>query len=108
MVKFDKKPYGHNSTFDPLINKAKQRPFLFFGLPFITVMVVGSFGLAQLTQTKYDHRDRRHTAVAKEEALGMDKSRRKLSLQEEYFRLQAKTEDEWDQVRIHRPQQKKP
>ncbi|OBZ88937.1 Cytochrome c oxidase assembly protein COX16, mitochondrial [Choanephora cucurbitarum] len=108
MVKFDKRPYGQRSTFDPLISKAKQRPFLFFGLPFVSVMVVGSFGLAQLTQTKYDHRDRRHTVVAKEEALGMDKSRRKLSLQEEYFRLQAKTEDEWEQVRIGRPQEKKP
>ncbi|KAI9320234.1 cytochrome c oxidase assembly protein COX16, partial [Dichotomocladium elegans] len=76
---------------------------LLFGLPFIAIIVGGSFGLAQITQTRYDHRDLRHRKVAKEEELGMDKNRRKLSLQEEYWRLQAKTEEDWDQVRIQRP-----
>ncbi|CAM0140484.1 Flavin-linked sulfhydryl oxidase of the mitochondrial IMS [Umbelopsis sp. WA50703] len=69
-------------------------------------MVGASFGLAQLTQTRYDHRDMRHRKVAKEEALGMEKNRRQFSLQEEYWRLQAKEEeddDEWQQVRIERP-----
>lgn len=71
-------------------------------------MVGASFGLAQLTQTRYDHRDRHHRKVyiiiffslhlayfqimltpmiqvAKEEALGMEKNRRQFSLQEEYW-----------------------
>ncbi|KAI9281981.1 cytochrome c oxidase assembly protein COX16-domain-containing protein [Sporodiniella umbellata] len=112
MVKFESKPYGQTSSFDALASQAKKKPFLFFGLPFLTIMVAGSFGLSQLTQTKFDHRDRKHKKVsldpyekhvAKEEALGMDKNRRKLSLQEEYFRLQAQTEEEWEQVRIARP-----
>ncbi|KAI9471018.1 MAG: cytochrome c oxidase assembly protein cox-16 [Benjaminiella poitrasii] len=103
MVKFQNKPYYDQGVFSPLVSKAKQKPFLYFGLPFLTIMVAGSFGLSQLTQTKFDHRDRRHTQVKKEEALGMDRNRRKLSLQEEYFRLQAKTDDEWEQVRITRP-----
>ncbi|CAO3628770.1 unnamed protein product [Mucor hiemalis] len=85
MGTFQNKPYGQKSAFEPLAAQAKKKPFLFFGLPFLGIMVIGSFGLAQLTQTKFDHRDRRHTKVAKEEALGMDKNRRKLSLQEEYF-----------------------
>jgi cytochrome c oxidase assembly protein subunit 16 len=63
MVTFHSKPYGQKSAFGPLAAQAKKKPFLFFGLPFLTVMVVGSFGLSQLTQTKYDHRDRRHTKV---------------------------------------------
>ncbi|KAG1441074.1 hypothetical protein G6F56_011642 [Rhizopus delemar] len=103
MVRFESKPYAQSSSFDALAAQAKKKPFLYFGLPFLTIMVAGSFGLSQLTQTKFDHRDRKHTKVAKEEALGMDKNRRKLSLQEEYFRLQAKTDDEWEQVRITRP-----
>ncbi|GAA5797686.1 hypothetical protein HPULCUR_003078 [Helicostylum pulchrum] len=112
MGTFSNKPYGQKSALGPLAAQAKKRPFLVFGLPFLAIMVAGSFGLSQLTQTKFDHRDRRHTKVfqyaiyipvAKEEALGMDKNRRKLSLQEEYFRLQAQTDDEWEQVRITRP-----
>ncbi|KAI8643209.1 cytochrome c oxidase assembly protein COX16-domain-containing protein [Parasitella parasitica] len=103
MGTFQNKPYGQQNVFSPLAAQAKKKPFLFFGLPFLAIMVAGSFGLAELTQTKFDHRDRRHTKVAKEEALGMDKNRRKLSLQEEYFRLQADADDEWEQVRIQRP-----
>ncbi|CAO3689120.1 unnamed protein product [Umbelopsis ramanniana] len=68
-------------------------------------MVGASFGLSQLTQTRYDHRDRHHRKVAKEEALGMEKNRRQFSLQEEYWRLQAKDDedDDWEQVRVERP-----
>lgn len=63
MVKFENRPYGQSSSFDALASQAKKKPFLFFGLPFLTIMVAGSFGLSQLTQTKFDHRDRRHTKV---------------------------------------------
>ncbi|CAO3674180.1 unnamed protein product [Rhizopus microsporus] len=86
MVKFESKPYGQTSAFDALATQAKKRPFLYFGLPFLTIM---------------------HRKVEKEEALGMDKNRRTLSLQEEYFRLQSKTDDEWEQVRITRPSEYK-
>ncbi|KAI8889212.1 hypothetical protein K501DRAFT_148165, partial [Backusella circina FSU 941] len=103
MVTFQSKPYGQKSAMGPLISQAKKKPFIFFGLPFLVIMVGGSFGLAQLTQTKFDHRDRKQRKLGREEALGMDKNRRKLSLQEEYFRLQAQTDDEWEQVRINRP-----
>ncbi|KAL7314677.1 Cytochrome oxidase assembly [Mucor circinelloides] len=63
MVTFQSKPYGQQSAFSPLAAQAKKKPFLYFGLPFLAIMVAGSFGLAQLTQTKFDHRDRRHTKV---------------------------------------------
>lgn len=63
MVTFQSKPYGQKSALGPLAAQAKKKPFLFFGLPFLTIMVAGSFGLSQLTQTKFDHRDRRHTKV---------------------------------------------
>lgn len=63
MGTFQNKPYGQKSAFEPLAAQAKKKPFLYFGLPFLAIMVAGSFGLAQLTQTKFDHRDRRHTKV---------------------------------------------
>ncbi|KAL1929614.1 hypothetical protein VTP01DRAFT_1752 [Rhizomucor pusillus] len=103
MPTFQSKPYNKNSSFDVLAAKVKRRPLLLFGLPFVTIIVAGSFGLAQLTQTRYDHRDMKVKQVAKEESLGMAKNRRKLSIQEEYWRLQAKTDEDWEQVRIERP-----
>ncbi|ORY97442.1 cytochrome c oxidase assembly protein COX16-domain-containing protein [Syncephalastrum racemosum] len=103
MPTFQSKPYGKQSAFQPLANKVKRYPFALFGFPFIAIIVGASFGLSQITQTRYDHRDQRHQKVAKEEALGLDAKRRKLSLQEEYWRLQAKTDDDWEQVRIDRP-----
>lgn len=63
MVRFESKPYAQSSSFDALAAQAKKKPFLYFGLPFLTIMVAGSFGLSQLTQTKFDHRDRKHTKV---------------------------------------------
>ncbi|KAI8099203.1 cytochrome c oxidase assembly protein COX16-domain-containing protein [Halteromyces radiatus] len=104
MPTFSSKPFQHRpNQVSSAVQKIKKHPFVLFGLPFIAVIVGGSFGLAQLTQTRYDHRDLRHRKVAKEEALGMDKNRRPLSIQEEYFRLQAKTEEDWEQVRVKRP-----
>ncbi|KAJ8660883.1 hypothetical protein O0I10_003527 [Lichtheimia ornata] len=103
MPTFQSKPYRQSQALNPLVSKVKKHPFILFGLPFIGIIVGGSFALSQITQTRFDHRDMRHTKVAKEEALGMDKNRRKLSLQEEYWRLQSKTEEEWEQVRIERP-----
>ncbi|CAO3635727.1 unnamed protein product [Cunninghamella echinulata] len=93
MPTFQSKPFNKQAL--PIVQKVKKHPFALFGLPFIAIMVGASFGLAQLTQTKMK--------VEKEEALGLDKNRRSLSIQEEYWRLQAKTEDEWEQVRIDRP-----
>lgn len=66
MGTFQNKPYGQQNAFSPLAAQAKKRPFIYFGLPFLGIMVAGSFGLAQLTQTKFDHRDRRHIKVCLE------------------------------------------
>ncbi|CAO3636773.1 unnamed protein product [Cunninghamella blakesleeana] len=61
MPTFQSKPFNKQAS--PLVQKVKRHPFVLFGLPFIAIMVGASFGLAQLTQTKYDHRDLRHRKV---------------------------------------------
>lgn len=48
-------------------------------------MVVASFGLSKLTQTRYDLRDEKVHAVTREEELGMKTGRRKFDVREEYF-----------------------
>ncbi|KAI8622723.1 cytochrome c oxidase assembly protein COX16-domain-containing protein [Chytriomyces sp. MP71] len=81
----------------------QQRQFFFFGLPFLVTMVGSTFMLGQLTQTKYDLHDKKVMAqVSKEEELKLDANRKKLNLQEEYFKL-AENERDWDMVRVPRP-----
>lgn len=69
----------------PLTSSLRRHPFTYFGLPFILVLVTSSFALSGFTQTRYDLRDQRVTAVTKEEELGMKKGRRKWDVREEYY-----------------------
>lgn len=63
----------------------RKHPFALFGLPFIATIVAASWGLSNLTQTRYDLRDEKVHAVSKEEELHMKKDRRKFDVREEYF-----------------------
>jgi cytochrome c oxidase assembly protein subunit 16 len=65
--------------------RISRRPFLYFGVPFVMLMVVGSLALSELTKTRYQLHDQHKKVLDKEEELMMDKNKRKLSLQEEYF-----------------------
>ncbi|GAA5944011.1 hypothetical protein JCM10213_008970 [Rhodosporidiobolus nylandii] len=83
----------------------RRRPFLLFGAPFLTVLVLSSFALSSFTQTRYDYRDQKVQAVSKEEELGMRKDRRKVDVREEYYRLQATGElapSDWENKRVAR------
>lgn len=63
----------------------KRYPFLAFGAPFILTLVGASFMLSNLTQTRYDLKDEKVSAVTKEQELGMKKDRRKFDVREEYY-----------------------
>ncbi|KAJ7484074.1 cytochrome c oxidase assembly protein COX16-domain-containing protein [Mycena galericulata] len=80
----------------------KKQPLL-FGVPFILLMVATSYGLAAVTQTKYDLRDQRVKQVTKEQELKLEHNRKKFDIREEYFRLSAQPEEEWDMKRVPRP-----
>lgn len=51
--------------------KAASNPFLFFGLPFISLMVLSSFLLTPATALRYENHDRRTREVSTNEALSM-------------------------------------
>lgn len=74
-----------NAIFKALIPQVRKRPFLFFGLPFLSILVGGSFALSSLTQTRYDYNSTRVKSLSKEEELGMRKDRRRVDVREEYF-----------------------
>ncbi|CAG8550688.1 9002_t:CDS:2 [Funneliformis caledonium] len=89
----------------PIYRTIKRNPFLLFGLPLIISVVGGSFVLSQLTQTRYDLYENKTKKIEREEKLQMNKDRRSVSIQEEYWRLQAnqKELDNWEIKRVERP-----
>ncbi|KAF2097300.1 cytochrome c oxidase-like protein [Rhizodiscina lignyota] len=80
----------------------QRHPFLLFGLPFITIMVAGSFVLTPATALRYEKYDRKVKQMSKEEAMGLGKDRRKVDMREEYYKLAAKDLDDWEQRRVKR------
>ncbi|WOO78834.1 Cytochrome c oxidase assembly protein COX16, mitochondrial [Vanrija pseudolonga] len=72
-----------------LMSTVRRHPFMFFGLPFLSIVVVSSFALKTFTQTRYDLNDQKVQAVSKEDELGMSKERKKVDIREEYYRLNA-------------------
>ncbi|KAF9409774.1 Cytochrome oxidase assembly [Podila epigama] len=99
---FANKSYGVATPADRFAQATKKRPVLYFGLPFLLTVVAGSFALSELTATKYNVHDNRTKAMSKEEGLKLNKNRRKLDLQEEYWRLQAQDvdDDDWEIKRV--------
>lgn len=53
-------------------------------------MVAGSFFLTPATAIRYERHDRRVRQMSKEEELGIGNDRRKVNINEEYYRLAAK------------------
>ncbi|KAI9222052.1 cytochrome c oxidase assembly protein COX16-domain-containing protein [Blastocladiella britannica] len=85
----------------------KRRPFLFFGLPMVGILVGGSFALSHLTQTKVEYNSTKVIKMSQEDKLELEgKKRRSFDLREEYFRLHSGTSpdklalDDWDMVPI--------
>jgi len=80
-----------------------KRPFLLFGLPFMSVIVAGSFVLTPATAIRYEKHDRRVRQMTRDEELGVrGKNGRKVNIKDEYYRLAAKDLDDWEQKRVKR------
>jgi cytochrome c oxidase assembly protein subunit 16 len=62
-----------------------KHPFLLFGLPFIATIVAGSFWLTPATALRYEKYDRKIKRLSQDEAMGLDKDRRRIDLNEEYY-----------------------
>ncbi|KAK4938855.1 Cytochrome oxidase assembly [Elasticomyces elasticus] len=104
-------------------SKIAKNPFLFFGLPFLTLMVSASFLLTPATALRYEKHDRKHKQLNDQEAMELglkggaggeggltyNPRRRKvlkgeLNERDEYYRLMAKDLDNWEQKRVDRLQ----
>lgn len=92
MPPFQRKPFLPSSFNDTVAAKyrvqLKRHPFLLFGLPFIITMVAGSFFLTPATALRYEKQDRKVRQMSQEEALGLGKDRRRVTMDvaaEEYY-----------------------
>ncbi|RMD43052.1 hypothetical protein DV735_g2076, partial [Chaetothyriales sp. CBS 134920] len=101
--------------------RVATQPFLFFGLPFISLMVAASFLLTPATALRYEKHDRKTQTLTHSEAMSLGlkgaegeggisyNPRRRRMLQggpneerDEYYRLMAKDLDDWEQKRVKR------
>ncbi|TPX13911.1 uncharacterized protein E0L32_005611 [Thyridium curvatum] len=79
-----------------------KHPFLLFGLPFMSVIIAGSFVLTPATAIRYEKHDRKVRQMTRDEELGVGKSGRRVDMREEYYKLAAKDLDDWEQKRVKR------
>lgn len=63
----------------------KKHPFLLFGLPFMATIFAGSIYLAEFTTVRYEQYDEKVTLMSEEEALSVDKAKRKVNMKDEYY-----------------------
>lgn len=69
----------------------------------MATLFVGSIYLAEFTAVRYEQYDDKVTMMSEEEALKMDREKRKVDMKEEYYRLQQLgPQDDWEQVRVPR------
>ncbi|KAF8163717.1 cytochrome c oxidase assembly protein COX16-domain-containing protein, partial [Crassisporium funariophilum] len=85
------------------MNQVVRRHPSLYGIPFVLLMVVASYGLTTFTQTRYDLHDQKVKHVSKEQELKLDQNRKKFDIREEYFRLSAAANETWEPKRIQRP-----
>jgi len=126
MPAFTRKPYpsqANTNTFAARYRRAMSKhPFALFGLPFLFVIIGGSFVLTPATAIRYERHDRKVRQMTREEELSVGKGSRRVDMREEYYvgclfmkqanttiltclliqRLAAKDIDNWEQKRVKR------
>lgn len=63
----------------------QKHPFLLFGLPFLSTIVLGSFMLTPATALRYERYDRKNQQITQEQAMGLRGERRKVNMRDEYY-----------------------
>ena len=86
----------------------RRSKFLRFGLPMISFVVLGSFGLAEFTAVRVGKRDEKNHLLTAEETLSFRKRPEKVVVEEEYERLLEELDiQHWENKRGPRPWESK-
>ena len=82
----------------------KRNRFVSFGIPFLLFIVVGSFGLSEITAIRVKKRDEKNRLLTAEETLKYQKKVDKVHVGEEFVQIQKKIDiDSWENKRGPRP-----
>ena len=82
----------------------KKNSFLYFGLPMMLSIALGSVLLTNFTALRYERRDEKVKEMSEDEALNMINNRRKVDINDEYYKLQGILEEhqDWEPKRVER------
>ena len=82
----------------------RRSKFLRYGLPFISLLVLGSYGLSEFTSIVVKKREEKTRMLTAEEMLSFQKKTDKIDLVDEYKRTNEKLDIEhWENKRGPRP-----
>ncbi|SSD61237.1 probable Cytochrome c oxidase assembly protein COX16, mitochondrial [Saccharomycodes ludwigii] len=82
--------------------KLNKNPFLYYGLPFCSLMVLASFWLSNFTSVRYEQHDDKQHVIDEEELVNLKRERRQVNVKDEYYKLQGLGEGDWEPVRVPR------
>ncbi|ODA76499.1 hypothetical protein RJ55_07769 [Drechmeria coniospora] len=77
------RPSGEHTVGSRYRALMNRRPFLTFGLPFIAVIIAGSFVLTPATAIRYERHDRKVRQLTKDEELGVRRSARRVNMKDD-------------------------
>ncbi|GMM44401.1 Cox16 protein [Pichia kluyveri] len=82
----------------------RKNSFLFFGLPMMLSIALGSVLLTNFTSLRYERRDEKVQEMSEDEALNMINNRRKVDIKDEYYKLQGLLDEheDWQPKRVER------
>ncbi len=87
-----------------LYQSFRRSKALKFGLPFVSLLVIGSFGLSEFTSINVKKREEKNRSLTAEEALQFQKKVKKVDVEEEFKDLNEKLDIEhWENKRGPRP-----
>lgn len=96
---------AHEKTFVGKYEKlVKKNSFLYFGLPMMLSIALGSVFLTNFTALRYERRDEKVKEMNEDEALSLIENRRKVDIKEEYYKLQGLLDEHenWEPKRVER------
>jgi len=91
-----------NSLWGKYLLRAKNNSLLYFGVPCFGIMYLALHLMTQFNSIRYEQHDKRATEVSQEDALKKHGNKRKVNVQEEFYRLQHLDVDNWEQKRVQR------
>lgn len=78
--------------------------FVRHGLPFLALVVLGSFGLSEFTSIRVQKRDEKNRMLSAEETLRFQKKVQKVDVDEEFEKIRRDLDlDNWENKRLPRP-----